>query len=364
MISVGVEEEFLLLDPVTGLPVAQAEQVQAAARLQPPLGDRELSPELLQAQVETATPVCRDLSEVGGHLLRLRHATGVAAEKCGCRIAACAAAPFSCGTPVPVADSPRYRAMREQAPRLVEEQLINGMHVHVGVEDRRTGVAVLNRIRPWLPVLLALSASSPLWCGADTGFASWRTLVFGRWPVSGPPPHFADADDYEERCRTLLGTGTIRDLGQLYWHARLSERYPTVEVRVADVQLRCDDAVMVAGLTRALVATALHEEERRLPQAPPPGELLAAATWHAARSGLGGNLVDPRTGAARRAGDVLGSLLDHVAAALDEAGDTREVASLVHRLLREGTGADRQREALRRGPLAVVDLVTRETVSG
>ncbi|MFV0131254.1 glutamate--cysteine ligase [Streptomyces sp. HMX112] len=363
MITIGVEEEYLLVDPASCLPVPLGEQVRAAAGLEPIVDGREVQSELLQAQVEVATPICTDLEEVGGHLLRLRHALGDAAEKNGCRIVACATAPYREAIPVPVTEQARYIAMRSQAPQLVAEQLVNGMHVHSAVPDREMGVAVLNRIRVWLPALVAMSANSPLWDGKDTGFASWRTVIFGRWPVSGPPPAFDGLADHEKRVRTLLESGVITDTGQLYWQARLSERYPTVEVRCADVQLRADTAVMFAGIVRGLVATAIRDEKAGVPAPSCSPELLQAANWHAARHGLSGLLVDPE-GKARSAGDVLCMLIDIITPALDEAGDTREVTSLLHRLLQDGTTADQQRRALAEGGLpALTDLLVTETVA-
>lgn len=364
MITMGVEEEYLLIDPRTSLPVAKAEEVRASADLGPVVDLDEVQSELLQAQVEVATPVCAQLDEVGGHLLRLRHAVNAAAEKSGCLLAACATAPVSGGLTVPVTDAPRYRAMRADAPQLVDEQLINGMHVHVGVPDRATAVAVVNRLRPWLPVLVAMGANSPIWDGRDTGFASWRTVVFGRWPVSGVPPFFTHTADYERRVERLLATGVIRDRGQLYWQARISERYPTVEIRALDVQLRADDAVMFAGIVRALVATALHEIRSGAPLSVPQHELMQAAGWQAARHGLGDVLVHPYAGHRLRAGDVVCALVDHIGPALDEAGDTRQVMALIHRLLREGTAADRQRRALVEGGFAdLIELITTQSTA-
>ncbi|MFE2549884.1 glutamate--cysteine ligase [Streptomyces sp. NPDC059355] len=357
MITVGVEEEYVLLDPVTHLPVSRAEEVRVAAGLGPYADAGEVQNELLQAQIEVATPVCTDLEEVAGHLLRLRHAVGSAAEELGCLLAASATAPLRDAVPVPVTRKPRYLRMQEEARRLVDEQLINGMHVHVGVPDREMGVAVLNRLRVWLPTLLAMSANSPLWDGRDTGFASWRTIVFGRWPVSGPPPSFRTLADYEERADALVETGLIADRGQLYWQARLSERYPTLEVRCLDVQLDATDAVLLTGIVRALVSTAIAEEKAGVPCVSCPPELLQAAVWHAARHGLDGVLMDP-LGSRRSAGDVLWLLMRHITPALEEAGDQREVGALLHRLLQEGTPADRQRRALADGGMAALtDLI-------
>ncbi|MEV8309720.1 glutamate--cysteine ligase [Streptomyces flavidovirens] len=358
MITVGVEEEYLLLDPDTGLPVPLAEEVRGSSGLEPVVDRREVQAELLQAQVEVATPVCTDLKEVGGHLLRLRHAVGAAAEEFGCRLATCATAPFREVAPPLVTRQPRYLAIQSQAPQLVAEQLVNGMHVHAAVSDPEMGIAVLNRIRVWLPVLVAMSANSPLWDGHDTGFSSWRTVIYGRWPVSGPPPHFADLADHERRVRALLTAGIISDPGQLYWQARLSDRYPTVEVRCMDVQLRADDAVMFAGIVRALVATAISDEKAGVPPVQCAPELLHGANWYAARDGISGSLVAP-DGKLHSAGDVLCQLMDHIAPALEESGDAREVSSLVHRLLQQGTPADLQRRALAEGGMrALTDLVT------
>jgi carboxylate-amine ligase len=283
----------------------------------------------------------------------------VAAEEHGCRIAACGTAPLRHGGPVAVTDKARYRAMVTQAPQLVAEQLVNGMHVHVAIPGREEGVQVLNRLRTWLPTLTAMAANSPLWDGHDTGFASWRTVIFSRWPVSGMPPSFQDAADYERRIQRLLDAGLIADTHQVYWQVRLSPRYPTIEVRCLDVQLSVDEAVMLAGIIRALVATALAEAADGAPMTECAPELLQAAMWHAARHGLGDTLVDP-TGERRSAHDVLSGLLRHVAPALDACDDARHVKALTERLARDGTGADRQRAALARGGLdAVMDLVTR-----
>ncbi|MEU6868290.1 glutamate--cysteine ligase [Streptomyces sp. NPDC046876] len=353
MTTVGVEEEYVLLDPHTHLPVALAEEVRAKAGLATCVDEGEVQHELLQAQVEVATPVCTDLEEVGGHLLRLRHAVGTAAEENGCRVAKTATAPLRAGTPVPITQNARYLKMREEAGRLVDEQLICGMHVHVGVPDRETAVAVMNRLRIWLPTLLAMSTNSPMWDGRDTGFGSWRTIVFGRWPVSGPPPFFRGLADYEKRIEMLLEAGLIADRGQLYWQARLSDRYPTLEVRCLDVQLEADDAVLLAAIVRALVSTAIAEEEAGAPPVDCAPELLQAAVWYAARHGLGGTLMDPQ-GHRRSAGDVLYMLVQHITPVLEDSGDLREVSALLHRLLQQGTPADRQRRALAEGGMAAL----------
>lgn len=179
--------------------------------------------------------------------------------------------------------------------------------------------------------------------------------------MSGPPPVFDGFADYERRLEALVGSGMIADRGQMYWQTRLSDRYPTVEVRCPDVRLRADDAVMLAGIVRALVATAIAEEKAGAPLAVSDPELLQAGNWHAARYGLNGTLLDPY-GHPHSSGDVLCSLLRHIAPALDDAGDLREVSGLTHRLLREGTPADRQRRALAKDGLpGLLSLLTGAT---
>lgn len=348
VLTLGVEEEYLLLDAATGRPVELGEEIRQDASVRPALEDEEVQHELLTVQVEVATPISHELDEVGGHLLRLRHEVGDAAQRRGTVLAPVGAAPWFEGTPT-VADSYRYRGMTVQAPALVGEQFICGMHVHVGVPDREAGVEVLNRLRVDLPVLVAIGGNSPFWRGRDSGFDSWRTVHFQRWQVEGPPPHFAGADDYDRRVDALVETGAIFDRGQIYWQARLSERFPTIEVRAMDVQLRADDAVLLAGLVRALVATALDDVRRGGGSPPvPEQELVRAATWLAARRGLGGELYDLRSGRRRRSGDVVVDLLHRVEPALEVAGDAEQVHKLVDRLLREGNGAARQRDLVAR----------------
>jgi carboxylate-amine ligase len=356
-VTLGVEEEYLLLDAESGEATPRSDLVRAAAGQRPPLGRDEVDEELLQALVEVATPVCPDLDTVTAHLKRFRGAVAEAARRTGCRMAATGGAPLSAQA-IPVTRRRRYREMRADAGRLVDEQLICGMHVHVAVPDRSAGATALGLLRPWLPVVVALGANSPFWEGHDTGFASWRTVVFGRWPVSGTPPFVGDGADYERRVGELLATGVIPDRRQLYWHARLSESYPTLEVRAPDVQLDVDSAVTLAGLVRALVVTALRSGRRgRRPLDPPP-DVLHAAGWHAARHGLGGDLVDPRYGTPAPAADVVGALTDHVAGALRELGDHERVTAGLGRLLDGGAGADRQRRALAgRGLDALLDLI-------
>jgi carboxylate-amine ligase len=351
----GVEEEYLLLDPVTGAPVAAAEAVLARAGQRNHGSQIELQSELVQPQLEIATPVCSSAAAVRHHLSSARVQLGAVAQEMGLVLAPLGAAPVG-DADADVTPLPRYLAIRDGAPALVPEQLINGMHVHVQVADRRTGVAVMNRLRPWLHVLLALSANSPMWRGRDSGFASWRSIQAQRWPVEGAPPHLRDERDYERCVTALLATGVLVDRGQLYWQMRLSDRYPTVEVRVADVALDVDTAVTVAVLVRALVVTAARQAAEKAPVPPVPNELIRAASWQAARHGITGDLMDLRSAVRggrvlRPAHEVLHSLVDAVRPALRAAGDLDQALRGVSAALATGGGAGRQRAVLAAGGL-------------
>ena len=342
-VTLGVEEEYLLLD-AAGRPVPEADAVLADAALRPAVrADDDLQHELLRAQVEVATPVCTTLDEAAGHLRRLRSALAAAARGRGARLVASGAAPLPADD-VEVSDGRRYRGLADLAPALVAEQLICGMHVHVGVADRDRAVDVVNRLRADLPVLTALSTNSPFWNGEDTGFASWRTVHWARWPVQGPPPFLVSAAHYDARLDALLATGAVRDRKQVYWDVRLSDHLPTVEVRSFDVQLGVDDAVALAGLLRGLVVTALRDGDAGRPALDPEPDVLAAAVWGAARTSVHGDLFDVRTGALRPGTDAVADLLDRARPALAGSGDETHVEALLHRLVTGGTGARRQRD--------------------
>jgi carboxylate-amine ligase len=262
--------------------------------------------------------------------------------------------------------------MASEYRQLVDEQQVCACQVHVSVDDRDLAVRITRRIRGWLPALLAMSASSPCFQGEDTGYASYRTVVVSRWPTVGPPPDFASAADYDRTVATLIHSGVISDAGMIYFDARLSARYPTVEIRVADACPSVDDAVLIAALARALVVTAArvdaapgdHQPDAALPAS--PQVLLRAATWRAARSGLDGHLIDPHTIQAVPAAELVRALLVHVRPVLEQRGEWDVVAQLTETLLARGPSARRQRATLQRGkpPADLVAGLAAETAAG
>jgi carboxylate-amine ligase len=255
----------------------------------------------------------------------------------------------------------RYLRMAQQFGLTEAEQLTCGCHVHVGVDSPEEGVGVLDRIRGWLPVLTALSANSPFWQGADSGYASFRSQAWGRWPTAGPIEVQGTVQRYRALIDGLVASGVALDEGMVYFDARLSARYPTLEVRVADVCLRVEDAVLVAALARALVETAAEEWRRGSPPADIPVTLLRLASWRASRSGLEDVLLHPADLRPRPARRVVDALVDHVRPALAESADLPRVEELLADLLDRGSGARRQRAVLA-GGAGLVDVV-RDAVS-
>lgn len=240
----------------------------------------------------------------------------------------------------------RYERMEIRFGLLERMQLTCGTHVHVSIESPAEGVAIIDRIRCWLSPLLALSSNSPFWLGEDTGYASYRNIVWGQWPTAGPTEIFGSYKEYRALVDDLVGSGTILDEGMIYFDARLSRHYPTVEIRVADVCTDLADTMTVAALARALVETAARDAATGAPPPPVRTEVLRVAAWGAARFGLSGELLEPQSRRSRPAADVLDRLIDHARAALVGAGDLRLVTDGVDRLLSSGTGADHQRAAL------------------
>jgi glutamate---cysteine ligase / carboxylate-amine ligase len=313
--------------------------------------------------IETNTPVCTTLAEVRQALRRARRALVEAAGQQGLAIAAAGTHPFSSWADQEVTDKTRYHNLAADYRQVFREEVVFGCHVHVGFDDREAAIQAMNRVRPWLPVLLALSANSPFWVGADTGYASYRTEVWNRWPTAGMPQSFASRAEYDALVETLMATGSVREPTKLYWDVRPSARQETLEFRVADSVMTVDEAVMVAGLVRALAVTAHAAADRGDPDPRPRPELLRAAKWRAARHGLEADLVDVLAGQARPAAELVEAFLAEIRPALEEAGDLEEVTELVRATLAGGTGAARQRQVFRRtGRLEdVVDLVVEAT---
>ncbi|WP_068279937.1 carboxylate-amine ligase [Aldersonia kunmingensis] len=345
----GVEEELLLIDPVTGHPVARNRDVANAAK---DLG-LELQLELTTCQVETTTPVVSSSAELRHHLVELRSTAIRAARSVGVGVLATGVPP-TVPDSFPVTDSPRYRRIAEHYGMLAHEQGISGCHVHVAVPDREAAVQVSNHLRPALPILLALTANSAIYRDADSGFASWRRVLWSRWPAAGPPPYFQSAKHYDELKATLIDSGLILDDGMVYWDIRASENFPTIEVRIADVPATVEETVCFATIVRALVLTALRELDAGNIAPEVSDGAVRTAQWLASRDGLAGNGFDLRTSTSRPAATLLDEMIEHVRPALDDLGEYDKTIAGLRVRNTQGNGAIRQQRAFAAGGIDAV----------
>jgi carboxylate-amine ligase len=355
MLTLGAEEEFFLVDADGQLSEHGPDVVDHTHSR-----DGELQRELTSSQVESASPVCHGAEELAAELTVLRNRLAASARKRGLRL-------LPSGTPVlaeqessEITPTTRYRRLAAEFGPITDVGSACGCHVHVAVPDRESGVRVSNRVRGWLPVLLALTANSPLHFGADTRYSSWRHVLWSRWPSSGPPPVFASLDEYEQLVEDLLRSGAVLDRAMIYWDLRLSEKQPTLEFRVCDVAATADEAALVAALARALVSRAL-DDTSGLP--PMPTEVLRANLWRVSRDGYQGSCLHPLSGKLTPVRQQLAQLVAAVEPALRAAGDLDFVRAGLAKLDESGDGARRQRDAFaRRGRAA--DVVDMLAVSG
>lgn len=361
--TIGVEEEYQIVHPETRELRSRAQRI--LPRAAHAVGE-EVQSELYLSQIEIGTPICRTLTEVRAELVRLRREVISAAEREGSRIAAAGTHPFSHWGEQKITPRERYREIAEGYQQLAREHLIFGCHVHVGISDRETSIQVMNRVRPWLAALLALASNSPYWLGMDTGYASFRTEIWRRWPMAGTPHVFSSRAEYDRLVEELIATGSVSDGTKIYWDVRPSARFETLEFRVTDVCLTVSEAVMVAGLACALARTCAAEAERGDPAPSVRPEVLRAAKWRAARFGLEGELIDTAEGVSVPARQLVEKLLDYVRPSLEETGEWDEVSALVHEVLDRGTGAARQREIFTRAERLedVIDFIIAETARG
>jgi len=356
MRTVGVEEEFLLL-AADGRPTGVAQTAVRRHQIHNDPDDPErpgggVEVELKEQQLETGTHPCSDAAELDAEIRAGRRRAADAAQMAGARLAALATSPLPAVTSV--TDDERYQRMAQEYGMTLREQLTGGCHVHVQVADEDEGVAVLDRIGPWLAPLLALSANSPFWQGTDTGYASFRSQVWNRWPTAGPTAPFGSAAGYHEVVAGLIATGAAMDDGMIYFDARLSAKYPTVEVRVADVCLRAEHAVLIGVLVRALVETAARSATAGESPTELRVERLRAASWLAGRAGMSGDLVHPVTFHRCPAADALTAMLDHLRPVLQEQDEWDDVRSSVADVASRGGGATEQRRWRDDGGLASV----------
>jgi glutamate---cysteine ligase / carboxylate-amine ligase len=357
----GVEEELILTDTEDHRMRPMAREVVAACR--PASADgAEVKHEFYLSQVEVATRPHTDLAAIRGELAAARARIADAGKHWG-------VAPLAVPGPVlalsptgtEISPEDRYAAIEEHYEQVARESLMCALHVHVEVADAEEGVAVIDRVRPWIPVLLAMSANSPYWHGRATGYASWRSRVWNMWPTSGPAELFGNAEAYRTTVQGMVARGPALDEALVNLDVRLSHRYPTVEFRVADVCTDLDDAILIAALARGLVTHTAQRWQAGDPAAAWRVDELRGAAWRAARFGISDTLVSPTSRELAPAVSVVRELVDLLAGPLEVAGDSAAVESGLRALAAHGDGATRQRAVHEaRGDLAAVVADVRE----
>lgn len=362
--TIGVEEEYQIIEPKTRELCGKAEQIIGYVRdnLKPDYKD-VIQPEMYRSQVEIATVICQSLSQVRQELTRCRQAVIEAAEVSGKAIAAAGTHPFSDWREQEITQKPRYQDLEAEFKQLIRELVIFGNHVHIGMSDRAIALQVINRVRIWLPVLLALSANSPFWLGQITDYASYRTEMWTRLPMTGAPQIFADEQEYQTLIDDLISAGAIKDPTNIYWDIRISDKFPTIEFRVTDICLTVEEAVTITGLVRALVWTGYQEVINNVPLNRVRPELLQAAQWCAARYGLTNNLIDVIDKIPLTAQDLVNKFLNYLRPGLEKFGDWDLISTSVQKILEQGNGAQRQLAIYQKNQslVEVVDYLVEQT---
>jgi carboxylate-amine ligase len=354
----GVEEELLLVEESTGEPFMEGAAVRHVAKS---LG-LELDLELTPCQIETATPVLDSMADLRRHLTQSRHTADIAAREMGGRVLAVGVPPIV-GERQPVSHTDRYQRIARNFGFIAAEQGVCGCHVHVAVPDRAHAIEVSNHVRPWLPTLIALTANSAVHRSADSGYSSWRTMLWSRWPSAGAPPYLRSVNDYDAAITRLLMMGAALDEKMIYWDVRPAKDFPTVEIRASDVPATVDETVLYATLVRALVMTALTSGDNGSAEAISP-ESIRIAKWRAARDGLSGDCPDLLSGNVIPVRAAVDRLLEHVAAALDVMGEHAAVVGALDNLFDRGNGAVQQRRVFgESGAHAVVEHAAAQTIA-
>lgn len=339
----GIEEEFMLVNRHSLAPVHIADD--AIRELQDSADAGTITSEFLPSQVEHATTVCLTLQDAESEVFNFRRHLADWAERHHV-LAIGSGTPFQSSHGLPVLPSARYERIAHDVGRLANEHLVNGLHVHVGIDTVAERVCVLNGLRPWLPLLLAMSANSPFWAGADTGHHSWRAIQTRRWTTNGIPPFIHDVAEYQELHDRLIGVGATQEYSATSWAIRLSEHFPTVEVRACDSQLSGDSTVALGLIVRALAAACVARPDA-MPH--PRSHLLDAELWHAARYGMSDKLYDPPSGEHAPAATALASLVSTIAPQMTDEHSRDYVDRFLAGMSAGLTGAMLQRRAFSRG---------------
>ncbi|MDQ2867280.1 MAG: carboxylate-amine ligase [Verrucomicrobiota bacterium] len=360
--TLGIEEEFAIIDPETRELRSHIQEILEEGKIT--LKER-VKPEMHQSMVELGTEICRDISDARQHVTELRRHLATLAARSDLKIASVGTHPFSHWRNQLITEGARYEEIVRDMQLLARANLIFGLHVHVGIPNRESAIQVMNQVRYFLPHLYALSVNSPFWVGHDTGLKGYRLKVFERFPRTGIPDAFESLSEYEDYCKLLVKTGCVDNAKKIWWDIRLHPFFDTLELRVCDAQTRVEDTLAIAALIQAIVSKLFKLLRQNITFRVYRRRLLDENRWRASRYGLEGKLIDFGLEQEVEARSLIHEILDFVAVEMEELGSPRERAH-IERILREGTGADRQLATFARtGDMkAVVDGIVAETYEG
>ena len=361
--TIGIEEEFQVVDPVTRELRSHIAEIFAQGR---EVLKGRMKPELHQPVVEIGTEICRDIHEARRDVTATRTYLARLARDNGLRIAAAGTHPFSHWASVEITGgNPRYERLVEELQMVARANLIFGLHVHIGVEDREAQIRIMNQVAYFLPHVLTLAVNSPFWLGRDTGWMSYRCKVFDKFPRTNMPDFFSSYGDFQEYVHLLVKTGCVIDGRQIWWDVRPHILYPTLEYRICDIPMRAEETIAIAALLQAVTAKLWRLMSGNLSFRTYRRALIMENKWRAARWGMGGRLIDFGKEEEVEVKSLIGELLEFVDEVVDDLG-SREAIRYVETMMERGPGAERQLDVWRRTQdlKAVVDYVVQETEHG
>ena len=362
-LNIGIEEEYQSIDPETRdlRSHIHAEIVQKGKTL---LAER-VKPEMHQSVIEIGTGVCANIKEAGAEIRSLRRTIIDLARQNGLRLAAAGTHPFAQWHKQEIYPDDRYRTIVEDMKMVARANLIFGLHVHIGVEDRETAIQIMNGARYFLPHILALSTNSPFWEGMDTGFKSYRCKVFERFPRTNIPDIYTSWSEFENYVNLLIHTKCIDNAKKIWWDIRPHPHFPTLEFRVCDVPMSVEETIAIAALCQAVIAKLYRLHEKNQSFRHYSRALIMENKWRAARYGIDGKMIDFGKQTEVPLRSLMDEMLDFVSDVVDELGSAEELG-YIHKIMAEGTGADRQLKvfAETNDLKAVVDYMIQQTEQG
>jgi len=360
--TLGIEEEFQIIDPETRELRSHIHEIIEDGCTIPA---ENVKPEMHQSVVEIGTDKCSNIKEVRKQVTNLRQELANLAKSKGLAIAAAGTHPFSHWKDQKITEHPRYKTIVTDMQQVARANLIFGLHVHVGLNNRETALHIMNAARYFLPHIFALSTNSPFWLGRNTGLKSYRIKVFDRFPRTGIPEYFNSISEYDDFVNLLIKTNCIDNARKIWWDIRLHPGYNTLEFRICDVPMRIDESIAIAALIQALVAKLHKLLDHNLGFRLYRRALIAENKWRAARYGLNGKMIDFGKQEETDCKVLINKLLEFVDDVVDEL-NSREELNYIHNIIEMGTGADRQLKVWEDSYdiKNVVDYIINETRTG